>query len=397
MPSASTTLTGNSVVAVDPVSGNIGTPILVGSEPNVMAETADGTYLYIGLSGANSLARLNLITQSLETTYPLVQPPSTPVAATWLSAMPGTDNSLAIDVSNNGAVGIFDITGTTGTFRSNFTGTYEGNFPTFANATEFYTYDNETTGAEFYRWNVAASGPSLIDDTTLDGMGGFSGSFKLANGIVYGGNGGIINPTTTPPLQLATLSLLHGYGNGVEPDPATARNFMISQNSAGQFSYTLIRYNTTQYAPEAWLPLPTTPNGGELVFQIFRWGQDGLVLLAYDSNFGISPPTAQIVLLRGPLVLPAELTSQPTPSISSVSPASIAVNSSNTTLTVTGSNFMPGAVALWGRQPRTTTYVDGAHLSVAIPAGDLKSARTVNVTAQNPGSVSSNAVSLSIH
>ena len=50
--------------------------------------------------------------------------------------------------------------------------------------------------------------------------------------MVYGGNGGIINPTTTPPMQLATLSLLNGYGNGVEPDPATGYDFMISQNAA---------------------------------------------------------------------------------------------------------------------------------------------------------------------
>lgn len=394
VPSASTPLTGNSVAALDPVTGNLGTPIIVGSEPNVMAETSDGKYLYVGLSGANSLARFNLVTQTLEATYPLTI--SQPVAATWLSTMPGNDNTLAIDTSSNGTVGIFDITGTTGAFRPNDTGIYEGNFPTFADATHFYTYDNATTGAEFYRWTVNANGVLLIDGTTVDGMGGFSGSFKLANGIVYGGNGGIINPVTTPPLQIATLSTFTSYGNGVEPDPATGLEFMVLQNSAGQFSYTLTRYNTSQYVGETALPLPAAQNGGELTYQMFRWGQDGLVLLAYDYNFGISPSTSQILLLRGPFVLPSELSSNAVPTITSLSPSSIALNSGNTTLTINGSNFLPGAVALWGGQPRSTAYVDSGHLSVAIPAGDLTSPKTVSVTTQNPGSGSSNAASLKI-
>jgi trimeric autotransporter adhesin len=394
LPSASPTLAGNSVVALDPASGKLGTPVLVGSEPNVMAETSDGEYLYIGLSGANSLARFNLTTQSLEGTYPLALS-SNPVAATWLSVMPGSDTSLAIDTSINGAVGIFDILGSSGAFRSNVTGTYQGNFPTFASPTEFYTYDDTTTGAEFYRWNVTASGPTLIDGTTLNGFGGFSGSFKLANGIVYGGNGGIIDPLTTPPSQLATLSLLNGYGNGVEPDPATGLEFMVSQNSAGQFTYTLIRYNTTQYVAEDFLPLPI-PNS-LVVLQMFRWGQDGLVLLAYNNNFGISPSTAQVILLRGPFVLPSELTSNPAPSISAVSPSSIAVNSGNTTLAVTGTYFVPGAVGLWGGQPRSTTFIDTGHLNIAIPASDLTSVKTVQLTTQNPGSVASNSLSISIH
>jgi hypothetical protein len=47
---------------------------------------------------------------------------------------------------------------------------------------------------------------TLIDGTTLDGMGGFSGGFQLANGLIYGSGGGIANPSTTPSSQIATLS-----------------------------------------------------------------------------------------------------------------------------------------------------------------------------------------------
>jgi trimeric autotransporter adhesin len=395
LPSSSTQLTGNSVVAVNPVSGSVGTPVSVGSEPNVMAETADGQYLYIGLSGANSVARFSVPTQTLAGTYPLTYQGSG-VAATWLSAMPGTDNTLAVDVSNIGTVGIFDITGTSGAFRTNFTGIYEGNFPTFADATHFYTFDNYTTGAEFYRFLVDANGATLIDGTTLDGMGGFGGSFVLANGTVYGGDGGIVNPSTTPPSQIATLSTLGLFGAGVAPDPSTAKNFMILENAAGQFSYALTRYNTTQYVVEAMLPLPVASDGGELAYSMSRWGQDGLALLASEYNYGNSQTTAEILLLRGPFVLPSELTANPVPVLTSLSPSPIAVDSGNTNFTIVGSNFLPGAVALWSGQPRTTTFVDSAHLEVAIPASDLTSAKTVNITTANAGSGLSNALSLSV-
>jgi uncharacterized repeat protein (TIGR01451 family) len=92
LPSASANLLGNSVVTVDPTTGNVGTPINVGSEPNVMAETANGNILYIGLSGANRLANFSIPTQTLSATYGLSLDQSG-VAATWLSVMPGTDTT----------------------------------------------------------------------------------------------------------------------------------------------------------------------------------------------------------------------------------------------------------------------------------------------------------------
>ena len=57
-------------MTIDPVTGTVGTPIPIGSEPTVMAETSDGNYLYVGLSGANSLAQFDLLHQSLKATIP---------------------------------------------------------------------------------------------------------------------------------------------------------------------------------------------------------------------------------------------------------------------------------------------------------------------------------------
>ncbi len=51
---------GNSVVAIDPVTGNtVGTPVWVGSEPATLALTDDRRYLYVALKGAYSISRLD--------------------------------------------------------------------------------------------------------------------------------------------------------------------------------------------------------------------------------------------------------------------------------------------------------------------------------------------------
>ena len=400
LPSSATPLTGNSVVAIDPVSGTVGTPVHVGSEPDVMAETTDGNYLYIGLSGADSLGQFNLITQQLQATIPLNLNPAPygmggPISAYGLAAMPGSDTTLAVDLNNLGEPAILDISGNTGTFRTDIPIFYDGNNPVFGTSAALYTYDNYTSGAEFYRFTVNAQGLTEIDGSTMNGLGGATSvPFEVANGIVYGAAGGIVNPTTTPVTQIATLNTFGLEGEAVIPDPATAQAFLVLENLAGAASGSLYRYDTSLYVADAQLPLPQQPNGGEVGYDMLRWGQDGLALRSYGSFGGTATP--QILLIRGPFVLPSELNANPVPAVTSASPASLAVNSGNNTLTITGSNFVPGAVVLWNGSVRTTTFVSSTQISVAIAAADVIAAGSETVTVQNPGSAASGPLTVPV-
>jgi trimeric autotransporter adhesin len=391
-------LTGNSVVSIDPVTAAVDTPISVGSEPNLMAETSDGNYLWVGLSGSDSLGRFNLVNQQLEATIPLDLTQSLfgnagPIPAYGLSAMPGSDTTLAVDVTNLGEAAIFDVSGSTGAFRPNIPIFYTGNNPVFASPTEIYTYDNFTSGAEFYRFSVNSQGLTQIDGSTMYGLGGGTTfPFAVANGIVYGASGGIVDPTTTPPTQIATLSTLGYYGAGVAPDPATAKDFLVLENLPGTFTSGIFRYDTNQYVAEAQLPLPATSNGGELGYDIVRWGQDGLAIRSYESGGA----ALEILLLRGPFVLPSELNVNPAPSVTGASQTSLAVNSGNAMLTLSGSGFLPGAVALWSGSPRSTTFVSPSQLIVAIASADLAAAGSATITVQNPGSLASGPVTITV-
>jgi trimeric autotransporter adhesin len=400
IPSTATNLTGNSVVTVNPVTGAVGTPVAVGSQPTVMAETGDGNYLYISLSGANSLAQYDLLHQTLVQTVPLSGASGhvgSNAAATALAVMPGTESTLAVDFS--GSDGILDINGSTGTFRPNFGGY---NFPTFGDASHLYTYDNGSTGAEFYRYGINANGMTLIDGTTLDGMGGFSGGFQLANGLIHGSGGGIANPSTTPPSQIATLPLFDFYGSGDTapgvgnaPDSSLQKEFLMLENTAGTWAYGLVRYDLTTYLPEAVLGMPASASGVSSNWTMLRWGQDGLALLSYD-NFGVNPPAVVMMLLRGPFVTPQELGTNSAASLTSSSATTITHGSGNTMLTLTGSNFLPGVAVTWNGSYRTTTIVDATHVAVAIPASDLASTGTVTLVATNPGTSTSNALQITI-
>jgi hypothetical protein len=128
--------------------------------------------------------------------------------------------------------------------------------------------------------------------------------------------------------------------------------------------------------------------GGDLL----RWGRDGLAMRLSNGAVG----SGQVLLLRGPLVLPQWSTNNATPSLATVSTSTITSGSGNQMLTVTGSGFVPGAVVLWNGSERTTSYIDSTHLQFAVPAADVATSGTVTLSATNPGSSASNTISVSV-
>jgi sugar lactone lactonase YvrE len=75
----------------------------------------------------------------------------------------------------------------------------------------------------------------------------------------------------------------------------------------------------------------------------------------------------------------------PAPVLMSVSPATLPAGSPGAVLTVKGSDFVLTSKALWNGAERPTTFIDPSTLQVTIPASDLASVGTVNVSVQSPG------------
>lgn len=389
--------TGNSIVTIDPYTGTVSTIPNIGSEPHRLAESADGKYLYIGLDGAKSLTRLDLTTMAQGPVYPLTftsYSQSTPFAARDLAVVPGNDNTLAIDAGSWNGIGVFDISGTTATVRSTLTGTYTGSSLAFADASTVYSF-NLDTWQTFDRWTVTNTGLTKIDSTTLNGMG----VFRLANGLVYGINGGVADPTTTPPSQRgvnpvsASVSNFGSQTSGLAADPTANRAFYSGYTYSGSQNPFLAVFDLSRYEPVQVIQFPGNSLTGT---DLLRWGSDGLAFQLSPSSSYLGG-AAQVVLMRGPLVQPYLAVANPVPGLTSLAPTSVTHGNGNLVLTVTGTNFVPGATASWNGYERTTTFIDLAHLTVAIPASDAATSGTATLTVKNPGSNSSAGVTFTIN
>jgi len=90
------------------------------------------------------------------------------------------------------------------------------------------------------------------------------------------------------------------------------------------------------------------------------------------------------------------ITSAPAPTITTLTPNSKQAGSAAFTLTVAGTNFVSGATVKWNGGTRTTTFGSATQLSADIPATDVATAGTAQVTVTNPDGSGSNAATFTI-
>ncbi len=88
----------------------------------------------------------------------------------------------------------------------------------------------------------------------------------------------------------------------------------------------------------------------------------------------------------------------PVPSISSISPSSVAAGSTTFTLTVNGANFIGASVVQVNGSNRTTTFANSSQISAQIPSSDVTTtgARSITVFNLAPGGGTSNSATLTV-
>ncbi|HKE03001.1 MAG TPA: hypothetical protein VKE91_03025, partial [Blastocatellia bacterium] len=88
---------GNSITVIDPVTANVGPSVFVGSEPNKLAVSDDGKYLYVGLDGAAAVRRFNIQTLSPEIQFTLGNDSfGGPLLAAGIAVMPGCPETVLV-------------------------------------------------------------------------------------------------------------------------------------------------------------------------------------------------------------------------------------------------------------------------------------------------------------
>lgn len=241
---------GNSVVPIDPLTGEVGLPIPVGSQPGHLAVSDDGKYLYVALD-TGDIRRIDLIARKPAGLFQVG-------GARQLAVIPGQHDLLAVSVGGGaglgGGVALFDngVRRPTGGSPNSFALTF---------GPRLYTYQNEISSWDFNTYGIESTGLVLRAGTggLLIGNLGIRGD---GNGRVYTNLGAVIDPEAQ-----RILARLPGGSWDYSPVPDARVNRVFFLNGSRIFTddySTFVALDTME--------LPGIRGASNLI----RWGTDGL-------------------------------------------------------------------------------------------------------------------------
>jgi len=396
---------GNSIVAITPETASIGAPVPLSGTPTNLALTSDGQILYAMIPDpANaSIARFNMLTQQADFTVAGLQNSGYNYGLRDIATQPGTEDTIAVDEGEDLGIALYDFnTATkTATSRGAATGIYTGTCLVFPNASSLFATDLYASGSVLEQYSVTANG--LVNGTYPPYIGSVLQDFncyKLDGGILYAQAGGVADASVVPAQQLGVfegMPFVTDYGAGVKdfiPDTSLGLSFYLTDASPNLYSAifdSITAFDTHTFLPASVLALPFAAIEGTTGFtgvDVVRWGQDGLAVLSSGGH---------IYLVRGAAVVPQLLNTNSAATLTGISLPSATHGAGNTSLTLTGSGFVPGVAVLWNGSYRTTTITDATHLTVAIPASDLAQAGSAAITVVNPGAAASAPLTFTIN
>jgi hypothetical protein len=293
VPSSAGVDFGNTVTVIDPQTGAIGPSVFVGSEPNRLAISDDGQFLYVALDGAAAIRRVNLLTFEADLQFPLGSDTFGGLyLAKDIEVLPGNSHAIAVtrifkNTSGSGGVAIYSD-------GTQLTNTVSG-YPNASDAIEFSATSSRLYGyssySNFQRLNVDSAGVSFFDNTPSL-ITGYNVDIKFDDGLIYTSSGQVIDPEEK--ILMGTFSDIVGssYAPLVRPDSSSGRTFYLT--SVGYYppnlTWILQSFDIDTFVPVGSVEIPgVSGQAGSLI----RWGDHGLAFRAADS---------QVFLVRTALV-----------------------------------------------------------------------------------------------
>ena len=273
----------NSIVALDPMTGDITGSVFVGSEPDRLARSDNGQYLYVGLNGASAVRRVELASLSagLQWSLPAGQiagelevAPGRPNVVLVSRHSPGLSPSLqGVTVYDAGVARSVSSPGHTGGSRIEF----------LESPDVIYGFNNAHTGFEFFTIAIEPSGARHA--TTTGGL--ISGHYTHivgAGGRIYGTDGSVVDAERH--VRVGSFGL---NAAALAVDPSAGRLFVLMDSGITVYDLNTYQQLGTIDIPEISFPHPALANT-----RLVRWGTDGLAFLDQDRLF----------LIRSPIIAP---------------------------------------------------------------------------------------------
>ncbi|HEU5092281.1 MAG TPA: hypothetical protein VFT30_06325, partial [Nitrospira sp.] len=187
---------GNSIAEIDPVLGSVTNQVFVGSEPNILAPSDDGSTLYVGLDGAASIRRYNMQTHTAGQQFFLGRDNSFgPLGLGGIAVSPGNPSTVAVALQHpnilplQAGVAIYDD----GVRRPKIGPGQPDGSDLLAFASPSLLYGATAFGfGDLTKFSVDSSGVTVIGTAPF-----FAGAeITLANNLLYGSSGQVIDPST---------------------------------------------------------------------------------------------------------------------------------------------------------------------------------------------------------
>jgi uncharacterized repeat protein (TIGR01451 family) len=283
------------------------------------------------------------------------------------------------------------------------------------------TFSVAVKAAPGCNWSASSLASWITIPTGASGTGNGTVSFIAAPASSIGGRSGT--------LMIAGQAVLLNQSGATPPVLSIAKqhsgNFFQNQQGA-QYTLTVSNSPGAQPTSGAIMVTETIPSGLALVSMAGPgWTCPGTTAnncTRSDAlNGGASYPAITVTVnvaanARSPKVNSAVVSGggspsasandstvisvpSPVPSVTQLSPINGTVGGAAFSLKVTGKNFRPNSVVLWGGSARSTTYVTNTMLRAAIAADDLATTGSIAVSVMTPapGGGTSGSLSFSIN
>jgi uncharacterized repeat protein (TIGR01451 family) len=271
IPSSEAAPLGKSVVSIDPATGAVSAPIPLGANPmeNSIALSANGRYLYVGLSDIRNLCRIDLqATPPAIVHVPLVVDDYGDTGfANDIEVLEGDGRSVVVGTTGSSTeVNVFDDLTRRGPGNVSFPA--DSIEPTDSPGT-FIAHSSKVSNARVMRLQVTATGLTMLKDQ----QNIFAGTARRIHGRgdnLLTSNGYLVDSSNL------TLKLDLGPDGSPWLDTNATHAYLVDGKDLRSFD-TSTGMEITSVA------LPTTATG-DWSLSCTRWGADGMAILGSDGT-----------------------------------------------------------------------------------------------------------------
>ncbi|BCA53747.1 hypothetical protein W02_08870 [Nitrospira sp. KM1] len=295
------------IATIDPVTGSVSQSAVVGDEPDRLAISDDGQFLYVSIDNENAVRRLTLPALTADLTVPLanmapVTHPGEFLCGKDMKVVPGNARTVVVAIARHpiasGSCAFNEPDGAAvyedGTMLPNtMTGSSSVHRLEFSNSPSLLFGLGTFSPGSLSRLSLTASGLSLIDSNRLTNWPGRD--FKFLDDVVYTASGDVISATT--------YSVVGSFTNtgaySIRPDGNSKQLFAVTVAGTYDSVATIQAFDLNTLTLKSALDIPNL--GIPVMAQyprftsLVRWGTDGLAFRT-SSN--------EVVIVRSPLVSP---------------------------------------------------------------------------------------------